>query len=115
MWEQWQRELSKLIVRRLVVLTVLTFFDSWFSTLLVCLPHDTRSRVELGTRHRIANSILVLRYLLNSTMLKSCKYGSDGSLTIYVQKDSPGGQGVQIVACAGWPVLRDLTGLHAGA
>ncbi len=30
------------------------------------------------------------RYLLNSTMLKSFKYGSDGSLTIYVQKDSPG-------------------------
>jgi hypothetical protein len=30
------------------------------------------------------------RYLLNSTMLKSFKYGSDGSLTVYVQKDSPG-------------------------
>jgi len=30
------------------------------------------------------------RYLLNSTMLKSFKYGSDGSLTLYVQKDSPG-------------------------
>lgn len=30
------------------------------------------------------------RYLLNSTMVKSFKYGSDGSLTLYVQKDSPG-------------------------
>jgi hypothetical protein len=30
------------------------------------------------------------RYLLNSTMLKAFKYGSDGSLTLYVQKDSPG-------------------------
>ena len=30
------------------------------------------------------------RYLLNSTMLKSFKYGSDGSLTVYVSKNSPG-------------------------
>jgi hypothetical protein len=30
------------------------------------------------------------RYLVNSTMVKSLKYGSDGSLTIYVQKDPPG-------------------------
>lgn len=30
------------------------------------------------------------RYLLNSTTLKSYKYGSDGSLTFYVQKNSPG-------------------------
>jgi hypothetical protein len=30
------------------------------------------------------------RYLLNSTMLKSFKYGADGSLTVYVQKISPG-------------------------
>jgi hypothetical protein len=30
------------------------------------------------------------RYLLNSTMLKTFKYGDDGSLTFYVQKDSPG-------------------------
>jgi hypothetical protein len=30
------------------------------------------------------------RYLLNSTMLKSFKYGSGGSLTFYVQKSSPG-------------------------
>jgi hypothetical protein len=30
------------------------------------------------------------RYLVNSTMLKSFKYGSAGSLTFYVQKSSPG-------------------------
>lgn len=30
------------------------------------------------------------RYLLNSTMVKSFRYGDDGSLTLYVQKDSPG-------------------------
>ncbi len=30
------------------------------------------------------------RYLLNSTMIKSYKYGTDGSLTLYVQKSSPG-------------------------
>jgi hypothetical protein len=30
------------------------------------------------------------RYLVNSTMLKSFKYGTDGSLTFYVQKSSPG-------------------------
>jgi hypothetical protein len=29
-------------------------------------------------------------YLLNSTMLKFFKYGADGSLTFYLQKDSPG-------------------------
>ena len=30
------------------------------------------------------------RYLLNFTMLKTFKYGSDGSLTFYVQKTAPG-------------------------
>jgi hypothetical protein len=30
------------------------------------------------------------RYLLNSTTLESYKYGPDGSLTFYIQKDSPG-------------------------
>jgi hypothetical protein len=40
------------------------------------------------TQFLVANPLK--RYLLNSTMLKSFKYGSDGSLTIYVQKDSPG-------------------------
>ena len=30
------------------------------------------------------------RYLLNSTMLQSFRFGSDGSLTFYLQKDSPG-------------------------
>jgi hypothetical protein len=32
------------------------------------------------------------RYLLNSTMLSSFRYGDDGSLTFYVQKDSPGAE-----------------------
>lgn len=31
------------------------------------------------------------RYVLNSTMLDTFKFGEDGSLTIYFQKDSPGG------------------------
>ena len=30
------------------------------------------------------------RYLINSTMLDGMRLGADGSLTIYVQKDSPG-------------------------
>jgi hypothetical protein len=30
------------------------------------------------------------RYLINSPMLGDMKFGADGSLTIYVQKDSPG-------------------------
>ena len=30
------------------------------------------------------------RYLLNSTMLKSFKFGTDGSLTFYLQKNAPG-------------------------
>ena len=40
------------------------------------------------TQFLVANTLK--RYLLNSTMLKSFKYGSDGSMTIYVQKGSPG-------------------------
>ncbi len=40
------------------------------------------------TQFLVANPLK--RYLLNSTMLKSYKYGADGSLTLYVQKDSPG-------------------------
>jgi hypothetical protein len=36
----------------------------------------------------VANPIQ--RYFLNSTTLKSYKYGSDGSLTFYIQKNSPG-------------------------
>jgi hypothetical protein len=40
------------------------------------------------TQYLVANPLK--RYLLNSTMLKSFKYGNDGSLTIDVQKDSPG-------------------------
>jgi hypothetical protein len=30
------------------------------------------------------------RYLINSTMLGGMKFGADGSLTVYLQKDSPG-------------------------
>lgn len=40
------------------------------------------------TQFLVANRLK--RYLLNSTMLKSFKYGGDGSLMIYVQKNSPG-------------------------
>jgi hypothetical protein len=40
------------------------------------------------TQLLVANSIQ--RYLLNSTTLKSYKYGADGSLTFYVQRNSPG-------------------------
>jgi hypothetical protein len=40
------------------------------------------------TQFLVANPLK--RYLLNSTMLKSFNYGADGSLTLYVQKDSPG-------------------------
>jgi hypothetical protein len=40
------------------------------------------------TQFLVANPIN--RYLLNSTTLKSYKYGADGSLTFYIQKQSPG-------------------------
>lgn len=40
------------------------------------------------TQFLVANPIN--RYLLNSTTLKSYKYGADGSLTFYIKKDSPG-------------------------
>jgi hypothetical protein len=40
------------------------------------------------TQFLVANPLK--RYLLNSTTLKSYKYGPDGSLTFYIQKNSPG-------------------------
>ena len=40
------------------------------------------------TQYLVANTLN--RYLLNSPMLDSFQYGADGSLTFYVQKDSPG-------------------------
>ena len=40
------------------------------------------------TKHLVANSLD--RYLLNSTMLDSFTFADDGSLSIMVQKDSPG-------------------------
>ena len=50
------------------------------------------------------------RYLINSPMLPDMKKNADGSLTLYIQKDSPGqGQGNQLAACAERP---DLSG-HA--
>jgi hypothetical protein len=65
------------------------------------------------TQYLVANPLK--RYLLNSTMLKSFKYGNDGSLTIDVQKDSPGvAKDANLAARAGRPVLRNLADLHAG-
>jgi hypothetical protein len=40
------------------------------------------------TQFLVANSLK--RYLLNSAMLNSFQYGEDGSLTLYIQKDTPG-------------------------
>jgi hypothetical protein len=40
------------------------------------------------TQFLVANPLK--RYLLNSTTLQSYKYGPDGSLTFYIQKNSPG-------------------------
>jgi hypothetical protein len=40
------------------------------------------------TQFLVANPLK--RYLLNSTMLKSFKYAPDGTLTLYLQKNSPG-------------------------
>jgi hypothetical protein len=40
------------------------------------------------TQFLVANPLK--RYLLNSTTLKSYKYGPDGSLTFYIQKNTPG-------------------------
>jgi len=40
------------------------------------------------TQYLVANPLK--RYLLNSTVLKSYKYGADGSLTLYVSHDNPG-------------------------
>lgn len=40
------------------------------------------------TQLLVANQLK--RYLLNSTMLKSFKYGADGSLTLYVSHEKPG-------------------------
>jgi hypothetical protein len=46
------------------------------------------------------------RYLINSPMLPGMKKNADGSLTLYIQKDSPGqGQGSQLAAGAGRPHL----------
>ena len=46
------------------------------------------------------------RYLINSPMLPSMKKNADGSLTLYIQKDSPGkDEGVQLAAGAGRPDL----------
>ncbi len=41
------------------------------------------------TQYLIKNPIN--RYLINSPMIPSMKKGEDGSLTLYIQKDNPGG------------------------
>jgi hypothetical protein len=47
------------------------------------------------------------RYLINSPMLSGMKKNADRSLTLYIQKDSPGkGQGSQLAAGAGRPDLH---------
>ena len=41
------------------------------------------------------------RYLINSPMLPGMKKNADGSLTLYIQKDSPGkDEGIQLAAGA---------------
>ena len=46
------------------------------------------------------------RYLLNSTMLELFKYGSDGSLTLYIAHDNPGpARAIQLATRARRPVL----------
>jgi len=42
------------------------------------------------------------RYLINSTMLPEMKKNADGSLTLYIQKDSQPrrGQGNELASCA---------------
>ena len=48
------------------------------------------------------------RYLINSPMLPGMKKNADGSLTLYIQKDSPGkDKEVELAARARWP---DLSG-----
>ena len=55
------------------------------------------------------------RYLLNSTTLKSYKYGPDGSLPSTFQKDSPGkAEGIELATCARRSVLCHLPRLYAG-
>jgi hypothetical protein len=66
------------------------------------------------TQLLVANSLN--RYLLNSTMLNSFKYGDDDSLTFYVQKDSPCAEkGIQLASRAGRSVLLLHAHLHAQA
>ena len=54
------------------------------------------------------------RYLINSPMLPDLKKNADGSLTIYMQKDSPGrGQGIELAAGSGRADLRGDAALLA--
>ena len=54
------------------------------------------------------------RYLLNSTTLKSYKYGPDGSLTLYISHDeSRPGKAVQLAPCSRRPLLLRLPRLPA--
>ena len=56
------------------------------------------------------------RYLINSPMLPDLKKNADGSLTIYIQKDSPGAdKEVELAAGPEWPDLHgDATLLAEG-
>ena len=56
------------------------------------------------------------RYLINSPMLPDLKTNEDGSLTIYVQKDSPGKEKESNwLSRTGWPYLcRDAVVLAEG-
>ena len=45
------------------------------------------------------------RYLVNSPMLPDMKKNADGSLTLHIQKDSPGKDESQLVAGAEWADL----------
>ncbi len=62
--------------------------------ILQCFSPEVQKGIADGMMYDGRNQLLVAkplkRYLLNSTMLKTFKYGSDGSLTFYVQKTAPG-------------------------
>ncbi len=72
---------------------------------------------DLPASQLVANPLN--RYLINSPMLPHLKRDADGGLTIYLQDESPGGQGSQLAASAGgvlnWAVFAPTAGRAAGA